>query len=394
MRTTLKTLIITTGLLATLLATPAAAQEYGATSPDSTARAGVESVVSGDSFTDTESHNGIATFDVAAAWRPSRRITVEGRPVITRAYDGTWHADIYQLAVRYDRPGDIRWRLEGGYLLSPVGILPLESRADQNPMIVPTASYTSFLPAFEGGTPPVQLASALYPLGAQATASAAHWDLRAGVLGSSPVRVRPLTGDRPPGAPQLALGGGVTPLTGLRVGGSFVYGRYARASEVAIPSTGDRMATVFGVDADYAFGFTRLYVDWMHNAYERADGNTIGTALTATAVQTLSPRWYVSGRVQRQTTSNRVEQQVVTYGYPGVQSHGTGSYAAYSPSGVSVLEWVDIGPADSLSIEAVAAFRISTDVTAKGGYLGYRYFGVSDLDHRAEFQIVWTRRWW
>ena len=245
-------------------------------------------------------------------------MTIDARPVITRGYDGAWHADIYQLAVRYDRPGDVRWRLEAGYLLSPVGILPLESRADQNPMIVPTASYTSYLPTFEAGTPPVQLATGLYPLGAQATASATHWDLRAGVLGSSPVRVRPLTGDRPPGAPQLAFGGGVTPLTGLRIGGSFVYGRYAKASEVAVPSTGDRMATIVGFDADYAFGFTRFYVDWMHNAYERADGTTIGTALTATAVRTLTPRWYLAGRVQRQTTSDSLQPRLVTYGYPSV----------------------------------------------------------------------------
>ena len=391
MRTTHKALTVTAGLLATLLATRAAAQEYGATSPDSTARAGVESVVSGDSFTDTDSQHGIATFDVAAAWRPSRRVTIDARPVITRDYNGAWHADIYQLAVRYDRPGDVRWRLEAGYLLSPVGILPLESRADQNPMIVPTASYTSYLPTFEAGTPPVQLATGLYPLGAQATASATHWDLRAGVLGSSPVRVRPLTGDRPPGAPQLAFGGGVTPLTGLRIGGSFVYGRYAKASEVAVPSTGDRMATIIGFDADYAVGFTRFYVDWMHNAYERADGTTIGTALTATAVRTLTPRLYMAGRVQRQTTSDSLQQRLVTYGYP---SYSTGTYAAYRPSGVSLLEWVNVGSADSLSVEAIAAYRISTDVTAKGGYLGYRFFGVDALDNRAELQIVWTRRWW
>ena len=394
MRMVHRTLTVAAVLLGSLLSTPALAQEYAATAPDSTARAGVESVVSGDSFTDTDSQHGIATFDIAAAWRPSRRITIEGRPVITRDYDGAWHADLYQLAVRYDRPGDVRWRLEAGYLLSPVGILPLESRADQNPMIVPTAAYTSYLPTFEAGTPSVQLASGLYPLGAQATASTTHWDVRAGVLGSSPARVRPLTGDRPPGAPQISFGGGVTPFTGLRVGSSFVFGRYAKASEVADPSTGDRTATIVGVDADYAFGYTRVYVDWMHNAYERAGGTTIGTALTATAVRTLLPRLYVAGRVQRQTTSSTIEQRLVTYGYPVDPLRSTGTYAAYRPSGAAVLEWVEAGPADSLSVEAVAAYRISTDVTAKGGYLGYRFFGVSSLDNRVEVQIVWTRRWW
>ena len=55
---------------------------------------------------------------------------------------------------------------------------------------------------------------------------------------------------------------------------------------------------------------------------------------------------------------------------------------------------MNVGSADSLSVEAVAAYRISTDVTAKGGYLGYRFFGVDALDNRAELQIVWTRRWW
>ena len=281
------------------MARAVSAQELPAASDASTARVGIDSVTSADVYAASDEHEGSAVIDVSAAWRVASRVQVSFRPVISRGLDGAWKTNVYQAAMRYDRPGRVRLRFEGGYLPSPIGILPLESRADQNPMVTSAQNYDAWLPFFERGTPWVQLTSGLYPLAAQVTAAGERWDLRGAVLGSSTARTRPLTGeDKPPAAPQLAVGGGVTPFIGLRLGASFERGVYARASELAVPSTGDRHATIVGLDADYSVGFTRVYADWIQGVFDRATGSTTGRALTVTGVRTLSPRWYVAARLQ------------------------------------------------------------------------------------------------
>ncbi len=377
-------------------AAPAAAQEYQP-APAPGARVGADSVMSADSLSTSNGQRETATLDLAGVWRLRPGMELAARPVLYRNRAGEWRADVYQLAVRFDRPGAIRWRWEAGYLPSPVGILSLETRADQNPLILPATSYTAALPSFEEGTPTVQLASPLYPLAVQATAFAAHWDARAAVLGSSPVRVRPLTGaDKPPAAPQLAVGGGVLPCIGLRLGGSFVYGRYASAAEVADPSRGDRTATTVGLDADYSFGYTRVYADWVHTAYERATDTARASVLTLSAVRTLSPRWFVAVRAQREATSNRLEAPAYQDGPYGGDGH---TYYLSAPRHEAA--WVDAGPASAFSVESSAGYRLTPGVTFRIGYVGYRAWAPSTgsgqaaegLSHHAAASIVWSRRW-
>ena len=327
-------------------------------------------MTSADVYAASDENQGSAVIDISAAWRVASRVQVSFRPVISRGLDGEWETNVYQAAMRYDRPGRVRLRFEGGYLPSPIGILPLESRADQNPMITSAQNYDAWLPFFERGTPWVQLTSGLYPLAAQVTAAAERWDLRGAVLGSSTARTRPLTGeDKPPAAPQLAVGGGVTPFIGLRLGASFERGVYARASELAAPSTGDRHATIVGLDADYAIGFTRVYADWIQGVFDRAAGSTTGRALTVTGVRTLSPRWYVAARLQRESTTDALIRPAPPAGQPPSE------------------------PQTQLSVESVAGFRVTPELTVRAGFYGYREFGDHDLESHATCSIVWTQRW-
>jgi hypothetical protein len=363
---------------------PAIAQEYA---PASTARVGADTVISADGLFEHDETSGGLTIDMLGGWKVASRLDVLARPVVSKRSDDTWEANLYQLAMRYSRPGAVRMQVEGGFLPSPIGILPLEARADQNPVIIPATSYEASLPTFEAGTPTVQLTSANYPLALQVTTSATHWDLRAAVLGSSPSRVRPLTGeDRPPSSPQIAFGGGVTPHIGLRLGGSFSHGRYAKASEVADPPTGDRMATLIGLDADYSVGFTRVYADFVHGSYDRVTDGVATTALTLTAVRTLTPHWYLAARGSRQTTSDMLKQK--EYG------HHYYSYSGYYGSGGGEKEWEDIGAANALTVQAVAGYRFSADLTFRAGYAGYRQFGSDELEHGFACSVVWAHRWW
>jgi hypothetical protein len=362
----------------------ARAQEYA---PASTAQVGADTVFSADGLFERDETSGGLTIDMLGGWRVARRLDVLARPVVTKRSDDTWEANLYQLAMRYTRPGDVRLRIEGGFLPSPMGILPLEARADQNPVILSATSYAATLPTFEAGTPSVQLTSANYPLALQVTTSATHWDLRAAVLGSSPSRVRPLTGDdRPPSSAQIAFGGGVTPHIGLRLGASFSHGRYAKASEVAYPSTGDRMATLVGVDADYSVGFTRVYADFVHGRYDRARDSVDATSLAITAVRTLSPRWYLAARGSRQATSDMLQQK--EYG------HHYYSYSGSYGSGGRHEEWEDLGAANALTVQAIAGYRLSPEVTFRAGYAGYRAFGSDELEHGLACSVVWAHRWW
>jgi hypothetical protein len=347
-------------------------------------------VASADSFMESEGHESGAALDVSAASRLTSNVQVLFRPVLYRDHDGEWDADVYQLAVRWDRPGAVRLRVEGGYLPSPIGILALEPRADQNPLIAPATSYTATLPRFEVGTPIVQLASALYPFGLQATASTDRWDARAALLESSPVRVRPLTGEsKPPRAGQIALGGGVSPYVGLRLGGSFARGAYARRWEVADPSRGDRLATVVGLDADFSRGYTRAYAEWTRAAYERAADTSVASALTATVVRTLTPRWFTAARVQRLSSEHILELETYT--------HTGGPYSGYPSTGAYPTktdeEWIDHGAGDALSLETVVGYRLTPELTLRAGYLGYRGFEDGEIEPHATASIVWVRRW-
>lgn len=388
-------------------AAPAAAQTPSAAAPSAIAKVAADSVVSADTFVEHEGAEGGAVFDFLGGWRLGPSVELIARPVLWRDHDGDWDGDIYQLALRHDRPGRVRMRLEGGYLPSPIGISPLESRADANPLIAPITAYTAALPVFEAGTPQTQLASPLYPLAVQATWATSHWDVRAALLESSLVRVRPLTGDnKPPRAPQLAVGGGLTPYIGLRLGASLAYGRYARAEEVADPSAGDRTATIVGVDGDYSIGYTRVYGDFVRTSLERAGDHAVATGLTITAVRTLSPRWYVAGRGQRLTTNHLLVRQEHSYSHhtSSDSSYGdhSGDYglqppASNSPYGtapyVPVADWVDGGSGFAFGLESTLGYRLSPDITVRAGYLGYRAFGDDELEHHATFSLVWAKRW-
>jgi hypothetical protein len=376
-----------------LTAMPAATYGQEAYPAPHDSRLAADAVVSSDVFIEHDGAESSTTLDLMGGARVGS-IDLLGRPVLRRDHEGEWHADIYQLALRYGRGTTLRWRVDAGYLPSPIGISPLESRADVNPLIAPITAYTSRLPVFEGGTPSTQLATPLYPLAAQLTVSSTRWDARVSVLESSLARVRPLTGDdKPPRAPQLALGAGITPRVGLRLGASMSHGRYARATETATPESRDRMATIVSADGDWSFGYTRIYGDFVRTSFDRAVARpVVATALTLTGVQTLSPRWFVAGRVQRLTTSDRVEAELYEHEY-GEYKHAGGEYEHAGGHDYDSPEWISLGAGRALSLESVAGVRITRTITARAGYLGYRGYSDAALEHHATLSIVWARRW-
>lgn len=140
------------------------------------------------------------------------------RPYLQRAAaTGDWNARFWMAALRYERPGRVGLRIDGGYIPSPIGLANLLLRPHLNPVIAQPASLFTSLPSPAPRGPDTNLLRALYPAGVSVTASTQRLDVRAAVIDRSPVRPRTLfAGYSSPDAPRLAnlvLGGGVTPLS-------------------------------------------------------------------------------------------------------------------------------------------------------------------------------------
>lgn len=120
--------------------------------------------------------------------------------------------ELYQAAVRYERHAALSYRIDAGYIASPLGLGMLDMRADVNPTIQPHLSYFVPLLPFDTGAPMVGAIAASYPLGITTTASTARWDARAAVVNSAPTRRSAFNATRgnPDATPVLIAGGGVT----------------------------------------------------------------------------------------------------------------------------------------------------------------------------------------
>lgn len=99
--------------------------------------------------------------------------SLRARPVVLRrAFDGAWQTQMYQLAVRYERPGTVGVRVEIGQFGSPIGWAIFENRPNRNPVTSQHSTLYLPVPRFEPDTPTMFLMAAPYPFGAQVTASA------------------------------------------------------------------------------------------------------------------------------------------------------------------------------------------------------------------------------
>lgn len=306
-----------------------------------------------------------AWFDSFMAVRLFDGLDVRARPVVyRRAFDGEWRMQFYELSVRYERRGPVGVRVDGGVFSSPLGLAILENRPNNALVISQHSTLYLPVPRYEPGTPSTNLLAASYPLGAQVTVSGQKWDARAALTDSSPIRMRPLMGDnRPPRMPNVVVGGGVTPHIGLRVGGAYARGNFARQDEVRDASKGDRLATVAQVETEYSFDYTRLAGEY---AWTRREAATPDVAQVhggwVEATQTLTPRWFVSARYDDQRT-----------------------LWTSQPDGRARTEIYR-------RVEAAVGYRVTPDITLRTSYLTRKGYVVAFWDDQFLFSAVFARR--
>jgi hypothetical protein len=363
-----KTLMAAVGVLTLSVAAPARAQ-----SVESIARLAVDTEVSvrtsvakdGTPQT-TVMIDGVQNVRLVGGW------TLVSRPMAVRRTGAPWALHLAQFAARRESTaGPVAMRLEVGLRASPVGLGSLTARAAANPTIAPAAPFGRGV-TVETGAPGVQLYPLTYPFGAVASFSTHRWDARAGVIDTTPLRVRwPLEDDRPPAAAHLLLGGGVTPRQGLRLGGWFMRGDWARRSEITSRvAPGNRSASSGGVEVEYEVAWTRVAGEWTGSRVSTATGSAAPASWMIEGLQTVSPRWFVAGRLRRADAF-------------GVPPRGfTGSTTAAGLRSV-----------DEHSREVVIGYRATPSFTVRGGYLVTRAYGAASWSHRAETSLVWAQRW-
>jgi hypothetical protein len=302
--------------------------------------------------------------DAFGAVRIGGNFDLRARPVVfRRSFDGSWQTQMYELALRYERPGPIGVRFDTGVFSSPIGLSILENRPNKNPVVSQHSTLYLPIPRYEPGTPTTFLLAAAYPLGARFAVSGAKWDARAAVVDSSPVRGRPFFGDnKPPRMANVVVGAGVTPHVGLRFGVAAASGDYADESEVRDKSRGDRHAKLLQVEGEWAFRYTRIAGEflWTRRELANSDSHVDGGWIEFT--QTLRPRVFVASRYDDQWT-----------------------------------DW--IGIADNAvrhepyrRLESTAGFRVTPDVTLRASYMTRKGYVVGFWDDQFLASLVFAKK--
>jgi hypothetical protein len=284
------------------------------------------------------------------------------RPFAQRLSSGEWNRQVWIATLRYERRGDIGLRIDAGLIPSPVGLANLMLRPHNNPTIALPSSLFSSLPPIQLQGPRTTVLGVLYPYGVNTTVSGARWDARVSVIDTSPLRSRRIFARaNPPRFTNVVVGAGVTPLVGLRVGASVTRGGWQRAGE-SPTVTADQDATIVTVETDFSVRYTRIMAEWIRDALETTTGTVVASSWFAQAQQTLTPRWFASARVERIS----------------------------SPAITPLSTLVD----QNLSgTEEVIGYRLTPEITLRGGHRARRGFGRPGFDHQAEVSIVWWKRW-
>jgi hypothetical protein len=213
------------------------------------------------------------------------------------------------------------------------------------------------------GAPRLNLLGGIYPYGANVTVSASRWDARVAIIDTSPLRARRIFAQsNPPRFANVVVGGGITPIVGLRVGASVTRGGWARAGE-SPTVTADRNATVITVESEFSMRYTRMSAEWVRDVLETSSGDQVASGWWVQGQQTLSPRWFAAARLERMT------------------SPAAGALAAPQERHFTGLE-------------ETIAYRLTPDLTVRAGHRARRGFFATTFDNQIAASVVWWKRWW
>jgi len=189
-----------------------------------------------------------------------------------------------QLGVRYQRSHALV--LEVGKLPSPVGIFAGRRFSTHNPLIGTPDGYPT-----------------TYPWGVQLSGALGRVDYR-GALVSLPVSNEKYL-PHPGPAARLALGAGIAPLVGLRLGGSFTRGPYLNGDLAPLLPAGrgwrDYAQQIVAFDGRFSRGYLELIGELSFSKYDVPNHSdpVPGTAYYVEAIYTWTPRLFTALRFEQ-----------------------------------------------------------------------------------------------
>ena len=133
-------------------------------------------------------------------------------------------------------------------------------------------------------------------------------------------------------------------------------------------ATEDRSATIATVEAEFAFRYTRVIGEWIRDVIDTTTGDRVASGWYVTGQQTLSPRWFVAGRVER------IAAPAVLFG----------------PSNTTTPVVVD---QRLQGIEETIGYRLTSDLTLRVSHRARRGFGRPGFDNTFATSLVWWKRW-
>ncbi len=288
------------------------------------------------------------------------------RPFVQRlASTGEWNKQVWVAELRYERPGPVGLRVEAGLIPSPIGLANLTLRPHLNPTIAQPASLFTRLPPLAGlRGPGANLIGAVYPYGAQVTVSGVHWDARGAIMDTAPMRVRRIFAEaNPPRFTNVVFGAGVTPFVGFRVGTSVTHGGWLRAGESPVV-TADHDATVFTIESDLSFLYTKLSGEWVRDSVGTDTGDRAATGWFVQGQQTLTPRWFLAGRIERLSSPAIISATLID------QQQLTGA-------------------------QETLGYRLTPEITLRIEHRIRKPFsaGPAGYGHSGAVSVVWWKRW-
>ncbi|HEY4219403.1 MAG TPA: ATP-binding protein [Gemmatimonadaceae bacterium] len=219
-----------------------------------------------------------------------------------------------------------------------------------------------------------------YPLGAEVSGETDHFDYRAamvslpsyheGYVPEPTARLRP------------AVGAGYTPFIGARIGASFTSGSYLNHDYTSAQTAGrpwnDYDQRVFSLDGSFSRGYLETHAEYARGSYDVPghSGNLDGFSYYGEAKYTLTPRFFVAARAERNKypfirlqgnswsdrltdfedgevgvgyrltastllkTSWRTDRWWIKYGTPGFRGDGGHAFAVQLSQAFDVMRWI------------------------------------------------------
>jgi hypothetical protein len=140
-----------------------------------------------------------------------------------------------------------------------------------------------------------------YPLGVEVFGDAYRFDYRAAMVSLPTTHA----GYEPSPTPRLrpAIGGGYTPIVGLRFGTSFTVGPYLNRDVPVAALKGrswsDFHQRVIAFDASFSHGYLETHAEAARGRYDIPSGAITGFTYYGEAKYTLTPRFFIAARAER-----------------------------------------------------------------------------------------------